>query len=177
VEISDNAPLTLGKSKETPADVLKPFTEGGYPKYPVGQIIFDINGEYANPNLQDQGTAIFDLFKAKTVRYSTIEQPGTDFGVMKVNFYREIESGFELIRSHPKVADDDARFVSGFSAYGRNPYFGRGMAFNPNEMLLFADGLPGVFRATRRQYFEISDLEGKFRHNPYSQKVRAVPFF
>lgn len=120
VEISGSAPLILGKSKESPADVLKPFTEGGYPKYPVGQIIFDINGEYANPNLQDQGTAIFDLFKDKTVRYSTVEQAGTDFRVMKVNFFKETESGFELIRTHPVVADDDARFVSAFRTVDLN---------------------------------------------------------
>jgi type IV secretory pathway TraG/TraD family ATPase VirD4 len=40
----------------------------------------------------------------------------------------------------------------------------------PDEMLLFADGLPGVCRATRKPYFECSDLKGKFRDNPYFQK-------
>lgn len=29
------------------------ITKSGVPKYPVGQIIFDVNGEYANQNLQD----------------------------------------------------------------------------------------------------------------------------
>jgi hypothetical protein len=41
------------------SDYLEPFTKDGVPKYPVGQIIFDMNGEYANPNMQDEGTAIF----------------------------------------------------------------------------------------------------------------------
>jgi type IV secretory pathway TraG/TraD family ATPase VirD4 len=40
----------------------------------------------------------------------------------------------------------------------------------PDEMLLFADGLPGVCRATRKKYFECSDLKGKYRDNPYFQK-------
>ena len=114
VDISDKAPLKLNKSKETPDEILKPFTDDAYPKYPVGQIIFDINGEYANPNLQDQGTAIFDLFKDKTIRYSTTEKPGSDFRVMKVNFYNEVESGFDLIKSHPVISDDSTRFVSSF---------------------------------------------------------------
>lgn len=81
---------------------------------PIGQIIFDINGEYANPNLQDSGTAIFDLYREDTVRYSTECKPNSDFREMKVNFYKEIENGFELIRSYPTIANDRARFVTNF---------------------------------------------------------------
>jgi len=39
-----------------------------------------------------------------------------------------------------------------------------------DEMLLFADGLPGVCRATRKPYFECRDLKGKYRDNPYFAK-------
>jgi len=49
-----------------------PFAKDGFPRYRVGQIIFDINGEYANPNLQDEGTAIYELFQKEVLRYSTI---------------------------------------------------------------------------------------------------------
>lgn len=115
VEMSDNAPLQLDVSQETSEEVLKPFTEDGNPKYPIGQIIFDINGEYANPNLQDRGTAIFDLYQDRTVRYSTVIKSG--FLEMKVNFYREIENGFELIKSYPTIADDNNnRFVTNFKS-------------------------------------------------------------
>jgi type IV secretion system protein VirD4 len=44
----------------------------------------------------------------------------------------------------------------------------------PDEMLLFADGLPGVCRATRKPYFRCSDLKGKYRDNPYFQKDGAA---
>lgn len=64
----------------------------GKPLKPIGQIIFDINGEYANANQQDEGTAIFELFKNETTRYSLQEKPG--FEVMKLNFYSDIEAGF-----------------------------------------------------------------------------------
>jgi hypothetical protein len=111
-EMSGKATLVLGKSKESADEVLKPFTDAGLPKYPVGQIIFDINGEYANANLQDAGTAIFDLYKEKTERYSIIEKP--EFKVMKVNFFNEIEAGFELIKAFPRIADDSTRFMSNF---------------------------------------------------------------
>ena len=88
VEMSDNAPLKLDQAKETPEEVLQAFAEDKNPKYPIGQIIFDINGEYANPNLQDQGTAIFDLYQDQTIRYSTVRKP--NFSEMKVNFYQEV---------------------------------------------------------------------------------------
>ncbi|MBE9174408.1 DUF87 domain-containing protein [Synechocystis salina LEGE 06155] len=113
-EMSDNAPLELDKSQENPEEVLKPLTEDNNPKYPIGQIIFDINGEYANPNLQDQGTAIFDLYQEQTVRYSTV--PKEDFREMKVNFYREIENGFEIIKNYPTIAGDRTRFVTNFKS-------------------------------------------------------------
>jgi Helicase HerA, central domain len=119
VEMSDNAPLQLGQDTESPEEVLKPLTEDNNPKYPIGQIIFDINGEYANPNLQDQGTAIFDLYKEKTVRYSTV--PKEDFREMKVNFYGDIQTGFELIRAYPRIATDNTRFASNFKSVQLDP--------------------------------------------------------
>ena len=39
---------------------------------PIGQIIFDVNGEYANDNQQDQGTAIYQLYGE---RRDTIQHP------------------------------------------------------------------------------------------------------
>lgn len=114
VEMSNNAPLKLDQDSESPEEVLNPLTEDNNPKYPIGQIIFDINGEYANPNLQDRGTAIFDLYKENTVRYSTVAKPG--FLEMKVNFFSEVESGFELIKAYPTIADDNTRFVMNFKS-------------------------------------------------------------
>jgi DNA helicase HerA-like ATPase len=89
-----------------------PFTIEGFPKFPVGQIIFDVNGEYANPNLQDEGTAIYELYKDRTTRYSVIDKPG--FKVMRVNFYQDIESGFGLIQSSLQEREGD--YVASFVA-------------------------------------------------------------
>jgi hypothetical protein len=96
--MSDKAKYTLADPPpESDAEQAEPYTAEGLPKYPVGQIIFDINGEYANANLQDEGTAIFEMYKDRVTRYSVREKPG--FKVMKVNFYRDVLAGFELIRS------------------------------------------------------------------------------
>ena len=95
-------------------DLGNSFTEKGVPVYPVGQIIFDVNGEYANPNLQDEGTAIYELYKDDVVRYSVIEKPG--FEVMKVNFYKEMENGFSLIRSYLENNKVTGDYVNNFVA-------------------------------------------------------------
>jgi DNA helicase HerA-like ATPase len=113
VLMSGKAPYALDRPVNESLEArLDPFTPDGVPKYPVGQIIFDISGEYANANLQDEGTAIFDLYKKQVTRYSVLEKPG--FKVLKVNFYRDVASGFELIRSHLalEVADYARSFLS-----------------------------------------------------------------
>jgi hypothetical protein len=69
----------------------------GEPVRRIGQIIFDVNGEYANDNQQDEGTAIYQLYKNEVIRYSLLDKPG--FKVMKLNFYQDLEAGFSLIRS------------------------------------------------------------------------------
>jgi DNA helicase HerA-like ATPase len=111
--MSDAAPRSLDKkTSESPEATLLAFTVEGVPKYPVGQIIFDINGEYANPNLQDEGTAISEIYKDRTIRYSTIHKEG--FKVMKVNFYKDVESGFELVRSH--LSQSSGNYIDSFRA-------------------------------------------------------------
>lgn len=82
----------------------------GKPLKPVGQIIFDINGEYANANQQDEGTAIFEMFKDETTRYSLLEK--VDFKVMKLNFYSNLEAGFGLIQSF--LSEETADYVKSF---------------------------------------------------------------
>jgi DNA helicase HerA-like ATPase len=111
VDMNEKAPYSPSDDLEIPVeDLLEPFTDGGVPKFPAGQIIFDINGEYANANMQDEGTAIFELYEKLVTRYSVIPKAG--FSVMKVNFYQDILSGFELIRSH--LASDTADYVGSF---------------------------------------------------------------
>ena len=80
------------------------------PVEPIGQIIFDVNGEYANTNQQDEGTAIYQLYKEDVTRYSILQKPG--FKVMKLNFYQQLIEGFEMIRAH--LQDDQAVYTQAF---------------------------------------------------------------
>ena len=92
--MSEQAASDLSKAPpKGPDENMDPFDDDGVPEFPVGQIIFDINGEYANPNMQDEGTAIYEIYTKHVTRYSVLDKPG--FKVLKVNFYRDLISGFE----------------------------------------------------------------------------------
>lgn len=60
----------------------------------IGQIIYDINGEYANANRQDKGS-IADVYPTETVRYRMLETQG--FEELQNNFYIQLNEGFSLI--------------------------------------------------------------------------------
>jgi hypothetical protein len=112
VEISSKATDKLTDYANSTGEFLSPIDKKGYPKFPIGQIIFDINGEYANSNMQDGGTAIYEMYKESVTRFSILEKEG--FKVMRTNFYEDIFAGFELLKS--VLIDDDARFVQNFCA-------------------------------------------------------------
>jgi hypothetical protein len=63
----------------------------------VGQIIFDVNGEYANANHQDDGSSIADVFVNDTVRYRAVDMPGTNFQDLRTNFYSECAQALNLL--------------------------------------------------------------------------------
>lgn len=84
-----------GKSnmvKQTVRVVKRVADEGGVK---IGQIIYDVNGEYANANQQDKG-ALSDVYPDETVRYRMLETPG--FEELQNNFYIQINEGFSTIR-------------------------------------------------------------------------------
>lgn len=82
----------------------------GEPVKPVGQIVFDVNGEYANDNQQDEGTAIYQLYRDQVTRYSILQKEG--FKVMKLNFYKQLLEGFEMIRAN--LQDDNTAYTQAF---------------------------------------------------------------
>ncbi|WP_052571794.1 ATP-binding protein [Geothrix fermentans] len=63
----------------------------------VGQLIFDVNGEYANANHQDDGSSIADVFPDITVRYRALDTPG--FEDLRTNFFTEVDQALKLLQS------------------------------------------------------------------------------
>jgi hypothetical protein len=84
-----------GKSnmvKQMVAVVKRMADQGGVK---IGQIIYDMNGEYANANQQDQG-AIADVYPQDCIRYRMLKTPG--FLELQNNFYVQLNEGFAIIR-------------------------------------------------------------------------------
>lgn len=61
---------------------------------PIGQLIYDINGEYANANEQDKGS-ISEIYKDECIRYRMINSPG--FRPILNNFYEQLGEGHSII--------------------------------------------------------------------------------
>ncbi len=62
----------------------------------IGQIIFDMNGEYANANGQDDGSSIAEVFSDNTVRYRGLLTKG--FFDIRYNFYNAVEEGLAILQ-------------------------------------------------------------------------------
>lgn len=61
----------------------------------IGQLIFDINGEYANATHQDDGSSIYDVFPDNTIRYRAKDTDG--FQDLRINFYNNCNQALSLI--------------------------------------------------------------------------------
>lgn len=108
-EISKKA---LTKDLANKPQELPDFDNLGTPQYSIGQIIFDVNGEYANANTQDKGRAIFELYQDKVERYSIVDKTAQGFKVLKVNFFSEIQAGFKLIVNG--LEDQPSAYIKSF---------------------------------------------------------------
>jgi hypothetical protein len=82
----------------------------------IGQLIYDINGEYANANQQDNGS-ISDIFNESCIRYRLIPTEG--FEQILNNFYIQLQEGHsvicELIRENKKDGAADIDSFMGLS--------------------------------------------------------------
>lgn len=85
-----------GKSNTTKTMVSQVAITSFQTGQPIGQLIFDINGEYSNANQQDAGSAINDVFPDMTVRYRIMNTPG--FKDLRSNFYNDLPVALELIK-------------------------------------------------------------------------------
>ena len=78
----------------------------------VGQLIFDINGEYANANHQDDGSAIADVFGEGVKRYRAIDTPG--FNDLRINFYEQPDVALGLLDQLSRDARGSAQDITTF---------------------------------------------------------------
>lgn len=64
----------------------------------VGQIIFDVNGEYANSNPQDGDTALAFVYSARCVSFFLTDLMGNpDAKLLRFNFYQRADEALEVM--------------------------------------------------------------------------------
>jgi DNA helicase HerA-like ATPase len=65
----------------------------------VGQLIFDIDGEYANDNPQDDNFSIRSAYPKRCVVYALNQKPNTPSELLRLNFYEDVSSSKQVLNS------------------------------------------------------------------------------
>jgi Helicase HerA, central domain len=84
-----------GKSNTVKQLVSVVMRASGESHLKIGQIIYDLNGEYANANQQDKGS-IAEVYPSDTIRYRMIPTPG--FQPILNNFFTQVAEGHQTLR-------------------------------------------------------------------------------
>ncbi len=82
----------------------------------VGQLIFDINGEYANDNPQDGSRSLRSAYPERCEVYALTQRPNTPSQPLKLNFYEQPDSCMQIIRTLLEQSNQNAQYVRSFSS-------------------------------------------------------------
>lgn len=92
----------FGKTRLGKSNVVKLIAQGmldvtaNHPR--VGQIIFDVNGEYANTNPQDGDTALAFVYSSRCVSFFLTDLKGNpDAKLLRFNFYHRADEVLEVM--------------------------------------------------------------------------------
>ncbi|MGC1132126.1 MAG: DUF87 domain-containing protein [Nitrososphaeraceae archaeon] len=81
----------------------------------VGQIIFDINGEYANDNPQDDSRSLKSGYPDRCVVYALTKKEKTESKPLRLDFYEHPENSHKIIATLLKEAGKDtSHYISSF---------------------------------------------------------------
>jgi len=81
----------------------------------VGQLIFDVNGEYANDNPQDNDCSIQSAYKDRTNVYALTQRAETPSQPLRLNFYERPESCIGVIKSLLEKDSRDSDYIRSFA--------------------------------------------------------------
>ncbi|WP_204260360.1 ATP-binding protein [Muriicola jejuensis] len=82
----------------------------------VGQLIFDINGEYANDNPQDGNISIRSKYSDRCEVYAINKRPETPSKPLKLNFYLQPEKSIKIIGSLLRQSGRDSIYITNFGS-------------------------------------------------------------
>ena len=82
----------------------------------VGQLIFDINGEYANDNPQDGSRSLRSAYPNRCEVYALTPRPATPSQPLKLNFYEQPDQCIQILRTLLEQSNQTAQYVRSFSS-------------------------------------------------------------
>jgi len=82
----------------------------------VGQLIFDINGEYANDNPQDDNLSIAGVYSDHCHIYALTPKPDTPSKPLKLNFYAQPDKSLKIVSSLLKNDGRASGYVQTFAS-------------------------------------------------------------
>lgn len=82
----------------------------------VGQLIFDINGEYANDNPQDGNKSIRSAFPDRCEVYALTQRQSTPSKPLRLNFYEQPDSCMGVIKGLLEQSNQGAQYVQAFAS-------------------------------------------------------------
>lgn len=81
----------------------------------VGQLIFDINGEYANDNPQDGNKSIRSAYASRCEVYALTARPSTPSKPLRLNFYEQPDSCIGIIASMLELDNKNSIYIRSFA--------------------------------------------------------------
>lgn len=84
----------------------------------VGQLIFDINGEYANDNPQDGSRSLRSGYPSRCKVYAFTERPATPSKPLKLNFYEHPESALSILGGLLQQDNRASTYIQAFTSVG-----------------------------------------------------------
>ncbi|WP_420578310.1 ATP-binding protein [Ekhidna sp.] len=82
----------------------------------VGQLIFDINGEYANDNPQDGNASIRSAYPDRCVVYALNPREGTPSKPLKLNFFAQPDRSIRIVGSLLKQLGRTSIYITNFGS-------------------------------------------------------------
>jgi Helicase HerA, central domain len=108
-----------GKSNTVKTTVASVATVAKKAGVKIGQIIFDIKGEYANANGKDDGSSLADALGGDVVRYRGMQKVG--FHDLRDNMYKSLNNGLatiqNLLRADKQNSGSDMNALMGLSLH------------------------------------------------------------
>ena len=103
----------------------------------VGQLIFDVNGEYANDNPQDDSRSLRSAYSQRCEVYAIHQRPNTPSLPLKLNFYEQPDSCMQIFRTLLEQSGQTAQYVRSFSSV-QLPSIGDTLTMNPGSQRIRA---------------------------------------